>query len=234
MEKEEIIDKLKGGLIVSCQALKGEPLYLENDSMMYLMARAAKLGGAVGIRTNGVLDVVEIKKETNLPIIGLIKKVYKGYEGYITPTMKEVDMLVEAGADIIALDCTDRKRGDGQNSSEFIKEIKRKYENIILMADISTVEEAIEAEKAAVDFIGTTLSGYTAYTEKKEEPDYELVKNLVDKVSIPVIAEGRIHEPKQGKKMLQLGAFAVVVGGAITRPFEITTRFTKAMKGEES
>lgn len=230
MEKEKIFEKIKGKLIVSCQALPGEPLYIENGTIMPLMARAAKMAGASGIRTNGVLDVKEIKKEVDLPVIGLIKKQYGDFPQYITVTMKEIDGLVEAGADIIALDCTMRERVDGKTINEFIKEIKEKYKNIILMADISTFEEGVNAEKAGIDIVGTTLSGYTPYSEKKEGPDYELVEKLVQNLSIPVIAEGRIHEPKQAKKMLELGAFAIVVGGAITRPLEIATRFIKTME----
>ena len=229
MGKEEILNILRGGLIVSCQALPGEPLYLENDTIMPLMARAAKQAGACTIRTNGVRDVIAIKEETNLPVIGLIKMSYDGYEQYITFTMDEVDQLVEAGADIIALDCTLRKRKDGRTVGEFIKAIKGKYPNILLMADISSLEEGINAWKAGVDMVGTTLSGYTSYTPKLEGPDYELVENLVNSIDIPVIAEGRIHYPEQAKKMLELGATAIVVGGAITRPLEITSRFMKAI-----
>lgn len=197
---------------------------------MYLMARAAKRAGAIAIRTNGVRDVEAIKEETNLPVIGIIKKEYPGFEQYITVTMEEVDKLVEAGADIIALDCTLRQRGDGKTINEFIKEIKDKYPNVILMADISNLEEGINAWKAGVDMVGTTLSGYTSYSEKLEGPDYNLVKTLAETIDIPVIAEGRVHEPKQAAEMLNLGAHAVVVGGAITRPLEITNRFIDAIK----
>lgn len=230
MRKEEIMEKIKGGLIVSCQALPEEPLYIEDDSIMPLMARAAKMAGASAIRTNGVRDVIGIKEETRLPVIGLIKKSYKGFEPYITFTMDEIDALAEAGTDVIALDCTLRKRKDGRTVEEFIKAIKEKYPNVLLMADISNLEEGINAYKAGVDMVGTTLSGYTSYTPKLEGPDYDLVKSLVEAIEIPVIAEGRIHHPEQAAEMLKLGAYAVVVGGAITRPLEITTRFMKAIK----
>ena len=143
--------------------------------------------------------------------------------------MYEVVKLVEAGADIIALDCTLRKRKDGRTVEEFIKAIKEKYPRVLLMADISNLEEGINAWKAGVDMVGTTLSGYTSYTTKLDGPDYELVENLVNSIKIPVIAEGRIHYPEQAKKMLELGATSVVVGGAITRPLEITNRFIKAI-----
>ena len=229
MEKTELLEKIKGKLIVSCQALPGEPLYIENGTIMPLMAKAAEKAGAVAIRTNGITDVMEIKKEVNLPIIGLIKKQYAGFPQYITVTMKEIDELVAAGADIIALDCTLRERVDGKTVNEFIKDIKKKYTQIVLMADISTYEEGINAEEAGVDMVGTTLSGYTPYSKKIEGPDYELVEELTKKLRIPVIAEGRIREPAQAKKMLELGAYSVVVGGAITRPLEIAQRFVRAI-----
>jgi len=193
------------------------------------MARAAKQAGACAIRTNGVHDVIGIKEETNLPIIGIIKKSYDGYEQYITVTMDEVDQLVKAGADIIALDCTLRDRADGRSVAEVIKDIKEKYPEIILMADISNLEEGINAWKAGIDMIGTTLSGYTTYTIKSEEPDFKLIEDLAKTIDIPIIAEGRIHTPEQVVKALDLGAYAVVVGGAITRPLEITTRFVDAI-----
>lgn len=232
VSRKEIIESIKGGLIVSCQALPGEPLYNGEDTVMPLMARAAKIAGAIGIRTNGVTDVVKIKEETGLPIIGLIKKKYDGYEPFITSTMDEVDKLVNAKADIIAVDCTKRERFDGITTSEFIKSIKEKYPEVILMADISTYEEGIMAYEEGVDIVGTTLSGYTSYSDKLTGPDFNLVYRLSSDLDIPVIAEGRIHYPEDAKKMLNLGAYAVVVGGAITRPLEIATRFVEAIKGK--
>lgn len=230
MSKQKILEKMRGNLIVSCQALEGEPLYIENGSCMQLMARAAKQAGACAIRTNGVRDVIGIKDETKLPIIGLLKKNYEGYEQYITVTMDEIDKLEEAGADIIALDCTLRERVDGRTVGEFIQAIKEKYPNLLLMADISNLEEGINAWKSGIDMVGTTLSGYTDYTPKLDGPDYDLVEQLVKTIDIPVIAEGRIHEPNQAVKMLELGAHAVVVGGAITRPLEIASRFINAIE----
>ncbi|MBZ0313945.1 N-acetylmannosamine-6-phosphate 2-epimerase [Clostridium butyricum] len=229
MDKEKLLKEIKGKLIVSCQALEGEPLYIEDSSVMPLMARAAKQAGAAAIRTNGVRDVIGIKEETNLPIIGIIKKGYEGYEQYITVTMDEIDQLVQAGADIIAMDCTLRERVDGRSVSEFIQTIKEKYPQIILMADISNLEEGINAWKAGIDMVGTTLSGYTEYTLKLEEPDFKLIEDLAKNIDIPIIAEGRIHTPEQATKALDLGAHAVVVGGAITRPLEIATRFVDAI-----
>lgn len=228
--KQKILNSIKGSIIISCQALPGEPLYVEERSIMYLMARAAKMAGAKCIRTNSIRDVIAIKEETNLPVIGLIKKIYTGYESYITPTMNEIDALVSAKSDIIALDCTLRARGDGSTINEFIREIKENYPDIILMADISNYEEGINAWKCDVDLISTTMSGYTDYTIKSDKPDIELVERLIAEVDIPVIAEGRIHTPEQAKSLLDIGAYAVVVGGAITRPLEIATRFFKAIE----
>lgn len=231
LTKQELFDQIKGKVIVSCQAVPGEPLYVEEKSIMYLMARAAKQAGAPAIRTSSIRDVVAIKEETGLPVIGLVKIKYEGFESYITPTMKEVDELVEAGSDVVALDCTEQKRGDGKSISEFITEVREKYPDKILMADISTYEEGVNAWKLGMDIVGTTMSGYTAYSPKLDGPDYELVKRLSETVDIPVIGEGRIHSPEQAVEVLKTGAYAVVVGGAITRPLEIAQRFIKAVEG---
>ena len=230
MNKQQLIEYLKGEMIVSCQALPGEPLYREEGGVMCLMAQAAKNAGVKAIRAQGIVDIKQIKEQTNLPVIGIIKKSYPGYATYITATMDEVDKLVEVGSDIIALDCTNRERGDGKTPSEFVKEIKEKYPNIVLMADISNLEEAIEAEKAGVDFVGTTMNGYTPYTTVSKKFDPSLVKEIVKNVKIPVIAEGKIHEPKEAKAALEAGAHCMVVGGAITRPQEITSRFLAELK----
>lgn len=232
MNYEELNQYLKGQLIVSCQALEDEPLYREDASVMDLMAKAAVLGGAKAIRAQGIRDIIAIKKAVKVPIIGIIKKVYEGYEGYITMTMQEVDALVEVGCDIVAIDATNRRRADGLNAYQFIEQIKQKYPKILLMADISCEQEAILAQNAGCDYVGTTLSGYTSYTETMEGPDYHLIEKLSKTLTIPVIAEGKIHYPYQAKQALKLGAHCVVVGGAITRPMEITTRFVREIKEE--
>ncbi|WP_195940269.1 N-acetylmannosamine-6-phosphate 2-epimerase [Romboutsia sp. 1001713B170131_170501_G6] len=232
MNKEEILKSIKGSVVISCQALPNEPLYVEEKSIMYLMARAAKQAGSPAIRTNSVRDVIDIKKETGLPVIGLIKKEYEGSEVYITPTMKEVDELVDAKSDVIALDCTFSKRLNDESINDFIKSIKEKYPSIILMADISTYEEGVNAYKCGVDMVGTTMNGYTPQSIKENINNLELVKKLTKEIDIPVIAEGKVHYPYQVKEMLDAGAYSVVVGGAITRPLEIAQRFIKAAKGE--
>ena len=229
MDKKEFFDKIHGQMIISCQAVEGEPLYVEEKSVMYLMARAAKMAGTPAIRTSGIRDVVAIKEETGLPVIGLVKIQYPGYEGYITPTMKEVDDLVAAGSDVVAMDCTMRKRGDGKTINQFIQEIRERHGDIVLMADISNYEEGINAWKCGVDIVGTTMSGYTDYTPKLDQPDYELMRRLAADVDIPVIGEGKIHAPEQAVKALETGVWSIVVGGAITRPLEIANRFMAAI-----
>lgn len=231
MTREELFQLMKGTIIVSCQATPGEPLYDPERSVMPLMARAAKLAGAKMIRTSSVRDIIGIKEETGLPVIGLIKREYPGYTGRITMTMREVDECMEALADIVSIDCTDTQRGDGLTAPEFLRLVREKYPNIIIMADCATLEEAKAAFEAGADLAGSTMNGYTAATAHcKGDPNYELVEEMVKALPCPVIAEGRVHTPEQAKKMLDLGAWAVVVGGAITRPLEIANRFMAVIK----
>ena len=226
MTKEELFELMKGTIIVSCQATPGEPLYDPERSVMPLMARAAKQAGAKMIRTSSVRDIVGIKEETGLPVIGLIKREYPGYSGRITMTMREVDECVEALADIVSIDCTDRPRGDGLTAPEFLHLVKEKYPNIMIMADCATLEEAVAAYEAGADLVGSTMNGYTAATAHCQgDPNFELVRRMAAILPCPVIAEGRVHTPEQARRMLEIGAWAVVVGGAITRPLEIAQRF---------
>lgn len=230
MTDPTLLNHLRGGLVVSCQALPGEPLYAEAGGVMPLMALAAERAGAAGIRSNSARDVREIKAAVSLPVIGLVKREYPPFDPYITVTMAEVDDLIEAGADVIALDATLRARPDGKTPAEFIDEIRASHPGIVLMADISTYDEGIAAAGAGVDFVGTTLSGYTRQSQDAPAPNFDLVERLARDAAVPVIAEGRIRTPEQARRMLGLGAFCVVVGGAITRPLEIATEFVNALR----
>lgn len=226
----DINEKLKKGLIVSCQALDNEPLH--SSFIMGRMALAAKMAGAVGIRANTVSDIQEIKKNVDLPIIGIIKKDYDNSEVYITPTMEEVDCLVAEGVDIIATDGTNSKRPKNKGLKDFYEEIRAKYPDIKLMADCSTVDEAIIADKLGFDYIGTTLIGYTPQSkgDKIDADDFKILREIIEKVNHPVIAEGNVDKPEKAKRVLELGAFTVVVGGAITRPQNIAKKFVDCIE----
>lgn len=226
--KEEILEKIKGGLVVSCQALETEPLY--SSYIMGRMAYAAMEGGAVGIRANTPQDIAEIRKTVDLPVIGLYKVVTEGSDVYITPTMAEVDALMEAGPEIIAMDATDRVRANGMTIREFFPQVREKYPDMLFMADCSTYEDALRAQELGFDLAGTTLCGYTEETAGTEIPCYELLRKMSGNLSIPVIAEGGIWERAQLQQAFACGIHAAVVGTAITRPRDITRRFVDAIK----
>lgn len=223
-----MLDQIKGELVVSCQALEGEPLH--SAFIMGRMALAAKQAGAKGIRAQGVEDILAIKSIVDLPVIGIIKRDYPDSEIYITATSKEVTDLLDTGCEMIALDATDRVRPHGEKIEDLLSTIKDC--DVLSMADISTLEEAIEAERLGFDCVSTTLAGYTDYSELVDGPNYDLINEVLNNVDIPVIAEGKIHYPDQLKKVMDLGVHSAVVGGAITRPLEIAQRFINTMKGE--
>ena len=221
-----MIESIRKHLIVSCQALKDEPLY--SSFIMSKMALAAQMGGAKGIRANSVDDITEIKRTVNIPIISIIKKDYDDSDVYITPTIFEVDDLVKTGCEIIAMDATSSLRPNNIPLDIFFKQVREKYSNQLFMADCSTIEEAINADKLGFDFIGTTLVGYTSQSHKDriEAEDFKIIREIIKNVSHPVIAEGNIDTPEKARRVLDLGCYSVVVGSIITRPQVITKRFT--------
>ncbi len=220
------LEEIRGQLIVSCQALADEPLH--SAFIMSKMARAAAEGGAGGIRANGIQDIKAIKEEVSLPLIGIIKVDHEESPVRITPTLIEVEALVRAGVEIIAFDATDRPRPDGSSIQAFFGSLKERFPDQLFMADVSTVEEAILAEKLGADLVATTLVGYTDYTIGHDP--ITVLERMVAAVNIPVIAEGNIDTPDKAHEALLLGAHAVVVGSAITRPQLITKQFIHKMR----
>lgn len=223
------VEQLKGKLIVSCQALPHEPLH--SSFIMGRMALAAKEGGAFGIRANTKEDIKEIQSQVDLPVIGIVKRDYEDSMVYITPTMKEIDELMEVKPEIIALDATGAIRPGGLALDDFYHQIKEKYPDRLLMADCSTVEEALHADELGFDFIGTTMVGYTPQSknDKIEANDFEIIRKIVASAKHRVIAEGNINTPERAKRVVELGVFSVVVGSIITRPQLITKAFAEAL-----
>lgn len=221
-----MLKEVKGKLIISCQALPEEPLH--SPFIMGRMALAAAQGGASGIRAQSMADILEIQKNVDLPIIGIVKRNYDDSDVYITPTKKEVDELLAVGCDMIALDATDRLRPHGEKLEDLVHYIKER--GVEVMADCSTYEECVAAEKMGFDCVSTTLCGYTPYSKNVDGPNIELIKKLVKDLHVPVIAEGKINTPEDLKAVLDAGAYCAVVGGAITRPQNIAKRFSAVIK----
>lgn len=228
--KRNRVESVHKKLIVSCQALPHEPLH--SSFIMGRMAMAAKEGGAAGIRANTREDIEEIRRRVDLPVIGIVKRDYPDSKVFITPTMKEIEELVEVGTEIIALDATCRLRPGNKTLDEFYREIREKYPDQLLMADCSTLEEALHADELGFDFIGTTLVGYTEESKelKIETDDFALIKEILRKVSHRVIAEGNINTPEKVRRVMELGVYSIVVGSAITRPQLITRTFVDALE----
>ena len=222
----DVVTRLKNKVVVSVQAMPNEPLYAEN--CMVAMMKSVIKGGAGGLRVAGVRDVKNAKAITDIPVIGITKPevIPQNFKEivYITPTLSDVISLVEAGADIIAFDGTQRPRPNKTSLAEIIKYIH--INKRVAMADISTYEEGVEAAKLGADILSTTLAGYTLESKDSPQgPDFPLLEALVKEVKIPVILEGRIWEPNEVDKAFELGAYSVVIGSAITRPQLITKRF---------
>lgn len=219
----KMIEQLKGGMIVSCQA-EGDDPFNANPEYMALFARAVEMGGAIGIRTQGIAKLDAIKRATPLPVIGLLKSQFEDGTVRITGSFDEVEQLIQSKSDIVAIDGTFRER-EGLTGPEFIKEVKQRY-GCLILADIATFAEAKACEEAGADCVSTTLNGYTPDTMQYHDgPNYEVLKECVNGLSIPVFAEGRYNTPAEAGEAMKLGAYAVISGTAITRPRVITQWF---------
>ncbi len=210
-------------MIVSCQAEGDDPFNVDPEYMA-LFARAAEMGGAIGIRTQGIAKLEAIKRATKLPVIGLLKGKFADGTVKITGSYSEVEQLIYAKSDIVAIDGTFRERV-GLSGPDFIREVKKRY-GCLILADIATYEEAKACEEAGADCVSTTLNGYTPNTiQYHEGPNYDVLKECVKGLSIPVFAEGRYNTPAEAGEAMKLGAYAVISGTAITRPRVITQWF---------
>jgi N-acylglucosamine-6-phosphate 2-epimerase len=219
------LDAMRGGLVVSCQAPQGSPLAATEH--LVALALAAEAGGASGIRAEGSDRVAAIKDAVALPVIGLRKRAVAGSDVYITPELEDAQAVNAAGADIVAVDATLRARPGGVDSARFLAEVAREVAKPVL-ADVDSVEAGVEAEAAGAAAVATTLSGYTGDGPPPEEPDLDLVARLAARLDCPVLAEGRYATPEAVHDALEAGAWAVVVGAAITDPVALTRRFAAA------
>ena len=213
------------GLVVSCQARADNPLH--GAVFMSAMARAAEQGGAIAIRANGAADIAAIRAATSLPVIGIAKRRSAGFEVEITPGLADARQIAAAGAAMIAIDATDRAR-DGEALADLIAGISRELA-LPIMADVATLAEGEAAAAMGCAVVATTLSGYTPNSPRQDGPDFDLLAQLVARVSVPVIGEGRFTTADELAHAFALGARAVVVGTAITNPREITRRFVAAV-----
>lgn len=224
----EIIARLKHGLIVSCQSEGDDPF--NHPDLITKFAQSGEMGGAVGIRSEGKENIKAIRAVVELPLIGIIDGQFDNGWICVTPDFSDIDIIIESGADIVALDVTPRKRPNGMDGVEFFNDVRNRYD-IPLIADISTFEEGIRAAEMGADAVATTLSGYTEYTQKylTDEPDFQLIGELSRAVKVPVIAQGRIWTPQHAREALIRGAFCAVAGTAITRPRMVTKKFVDTM-----
>lgn len=225
----DVFGRIKGGLIVSCQSEGDDPF--NTPGGVSLFAKAAQMAGAAAIRSQGLSKIKRIMRDVPLPMIGLLKGKFPDGTVKITGSFRQVEQLRKLKCDIIAVDGTFRLR-EGLSGPDFISEIKRKYPDTAVMADIATYEEGIACHKAGADCLSTTLSGYTPETAHlpKDTPDFDLLKRLAADCDIPVIAEGKIKSPDEASEMMRLGAFAVVVGTVITRPRVVMGWYREAIE----
>jgi len=221
-----LVAELTGRLVVSCQAYPGEPM--RHPETMAQLAEAAVQGGAAAIRAQGLADIAQICGRVDVPVIGLWKH---GHDGvFITPTLRHARAVLDAGADVVALDGTRRARPDGRTFAETVAGLRASHPDSLVMADCGSLDDALAAAEAGADLVGTTLAGYTDERPKTEGPDLELLEAVVAALpEVPVVAEGRIHSPADAAAALATGAHCVVVGTAITHPTTITRWFAAAL-----
>jgi N-acylglucosamine-6-phosphate 2-epimerase len=220
------VEDLRGALVVSCQAHGEHPL--RDTSMISALAQCAERGGAAAIRADGPEDIRSIREAVSLPIVG-IYKVPHGGRFFITPTLEHAREVVDAGADVVALEATLENRPDQRSLENLVRRIGKEF-GVPVVADISTFEEGIRAWKSGAELVATTLAGYTSDSPKREGPDFDLVKKLAE-ARVSVVAEGHVRTPEQVRELFNRGAHAVVVGTAITDPVTITSWFAKAARG---
>ncbi|HLS14797.1 MAG TPA: N-acetylmannosamine-6-phosphate 2-epimerase [Beutenbergiaceae bacterium] len=221
-----VIEAIRGGLIVSCQAYPGEPM--RDPGTTAQVARSVVAGGAVAVRTQGLADIRAVHQAVDVPVIGIWKD---GSEGvFITPTLEHAQAVADAGAHVVALDGTTRPRPDGLTLAQTVRGL-RQHHQVVVMADCGSVPDALAAQQAGVDLIGTTLAGYTGARAKTAGPDLAFISELLRQCQLPVVAEGRVHTTQQAAAAMDRGAFAVCVGTAITHPSTITSWFREAIAG---
>lgn len=220
-----VLQTLGSGLTVSCQAYPGEPL--RDPRTIAQMAQSVVMGGAVAVRVQGLEDISAVKDAVTVPVVGLWKDGDSGV--FITPTLDHALAVAKAGADVVALDGTRRERPDGRTLAQTITAFKEVYPDRLIMADCGSTPDAVAAQEAGADIIGTTLAGYSPERPKTDGPDYELIPQILAECTVPLIVEGRVHSPEQAQKAIELGAYGVCVGTAITHPQTITSWFTAAV-----
>lgn len=233
-KKRAILESFRNGLIVSCQVQWDDPIY--SKDIVVKMAKAAEWAGAVGIRANTPEQIRAIKKEVHLPLIGLYKIWRDDTDVFITPTIEAARQVWEAGAEIIALDCTNQLHADGTPASALLPRLKEAIPEAILFADVSNYEEAKLAVENGADLVGPTLYGYTKETEQIEQPDLrEFARMCRDfKDDAYMVMEGHVYTPEDAMKCLYLGAHTIVVGSAITRPHLTAKRFVDLLSGYQN
>lgn len=219
------LESLRSQLIVSCQAYPGEPM--RDPRTMAQVAQSAVIGGAAAVRVQGIADIQAVRSAVEVPVIGLWKDGHNGV--FVTPTLRHALACANAGAHIVAVDGTRRDRPDGLTLAQTVAGIHAES-HALVMADCGSLEDAVAAASAGADLIGTTLAGYTGERDKTDGPDLELIESMAGAgLDSPVIAEGRIHSPAQARAALDAGAFAVVVGTAITHPATVTGWFVDSL-----